>query len=106
MRPSWIKIIVFLSIAGFSLGVMSIALHHHDNTFSLPGCFLCKAKTSFTGAINKAKADNIPVALVLCLSLAVTSLYVSGILPIPKVAFIVCQIVETYPNKAPPLIFR
>jgi len=105
MRQSRLNVIVFVSLLGFFLGVTSIAFHHHDNAFLLPACALCKVKTSFSGTLSKFKADSSPSVLTLCLLLAVIVLCLSGILPDRKTVFIDSQVVETYPNKAPPFTF-
>jgi hypothetical protein len=42
----------------FFLGVVSLAMHHHDPIFQLKSCAICKAKTSLSGTINKDKADS------------------------------------------------
>ena len=42
----------------FFLGVVALAMHHHDAFFQLKNCAICKAKTSFSGALNKITADH------------------------------------------------
>ena len=39
------------------LGVVALAMYHHDVSFQLKSCAICKAKTSFSGILNKVKAD-------------------------------------------------
>lgn len=104
MQQTRLKIFVFLSLAGFFLGIMSITLHHHDNRFLQVGCSFCKVKISFSGTIHKGKTPNTPAALIFCISLAVVSLRPSKILPAPQTFFYKRRIAETYPNKAPPFI--
>ncbi len=41
----------------FFLGVVALALHHHDAFFQLKSCAICKAKTSFSGTLNKVQVD-------------------------------------------------
>jgi hypothetical protein len=41
----------------FFLGVVSLAMHHHDIFFQLKSCGICKAKTSISSTINKIKAE-------------------------------------------------
>jgi hypothetical protein len=41
----------------FFLGVVALAMHHHDAFFQLKSCAICKAKTSFSSTLNKVKAD-------------------------------------------------
>ncbi len=104
MYYSLIKKIVFLSLVGFFLAVLAISLHHHDNSFSLPTCSICKVKTSLSGTFSKIKVDSAPpVASIHLLSMAIF-LCLCGILPDRKAVFIDSQIAVTYPNKAPPFI--
>ena len=105
MRRTRINIIVFLSLLGFFLGVTAIAFHHHDNAFLLPACSLCKAKTSFSGTVNKLKANASPAVLILSFSLTAMLLCTSCLAPDRKKHFIDFQIIDTYPNKAPPFHF-
>lgn len=102
MQQTKIKTIVFLSLFGFFLGAVAISFHHHDNAFLLPACSICKVKTSFSGTFSKIKVDTDPAVASLCFSLTALFLCLSGILPDRKTVFIDSQIVETYPNKAPP----
>jgi hypothetical protein len=46
----------------FLLGMVALALHHHDGFFQIKNCVICKAKTSLSGTSNKVKAD-IPTAI-------------------------------------------
>jgi hypothetical protein len=105
MQQTKIKTIVFLSLFGFFLGIIAISFHHHDKMFLFPACFICKVKTSFSGTHSKIKIDSVPAvasnpflvtAIILCLA---------SILPNRKNVFIRSQIIETYPNKAPPFSF-
>ncbi|MDA8123813.1 MAG: hypothetical protein M0009_01310 [Deltaproteobacteria bacterium] len=41
----------------FFTGLAALALHHHDISFQLKSCAICKAKTSLSGTLNKVKAD-------------------------------------------------
>jgi hypothetical protein len=102
MHHPLIKKIVFLSLFGFFLAVMAISLHHHDKTFSLPTCSICKVKTSLSGTFSKIKLDSAPAIASLHLLLITIFLCLSGILPNRKTVFIDSQIAVTYPNKAPP----
>ena len=96
--------VIFLSLFGFSLAVMAISLHHHDNSFSRPTCSICKVKTSISGTFSKIKVDSPPpVAHLHLLSIAIFLCF-SGILRDKKTVFIDSRIAVTYPNKAPPFI--
>lgn len=105
MHQTRIKTVIFLSLFGFFLGVMAITLHHHDNAFSLPACSICKVKASLSGTFSKIKVDSAPAVAMLCLSLTAIFLCLSGIGPDRKTVFIDSQMVDTYPNKAPPFTF-
>jgi hypothetical protein len=102
MHQTRIKTVIFLSLLGFFLGVVAISFHHHDKAFLLPTCSICKVKTSFSGTFSKIKLDSAPAVASLCFSLTAIFLSLSGILPDRKTVFVHSQIVETYPNKAPP----
>jgi hypothetical protein len=102
MHHPLIKKIVFLSLLGFFLAVVAISLHHHDNSFLLPTCSICKVKTSLSGTFSKIKVDATPAVAGFHLLLITIFLCLSGILPDKKTVFINSQIAVTYPNKAPP----
>jgi len=105
MYQTRIKIIIFLSLFGFLLGVMAITLHHHDNAFLSPACSICKVKTSLSGTFSKIKIDSAPAVAILCYSLTAIILCLSGIPAHRITVFLDSQIAETYPNKAPPFTF-
>jgi len=105
MQQRSINIIVFLSLLGVLFGVTAMSFHHHDNVYLLPACSLCKVKTSFSGTITKSKADLTSVAAALCPCLVVILLCPSGFVRRQKTDFIDSQIIDTYPNKAPPFHF-
>jgi hypothetical protein len=48
---------LLLTVA-FFLGVVALALHHHDAFFPLKSCAICKAKASLAGTLSKIKADH------------------------------------------------
>jgi hypothetical protein len=102
MHHPLIKKFVFLLLFGFFLAVMAISLHHHDNSFLLPTCSICKVKTSLSGTFSKIKVDSAPAVASLHLLWITIFLSLSGILPDKKTVFIDSQIAFTYPNKAPP----
>ncbi len=103
MRQIRIRLIVFFSLLGFLLGIASLAFHHHDNDFLRPFCMLCKAKTSFSGTIKKFKVQTTPAPLMFCLFPGAIFICLSGLLPDGGAIFIESQVVDVYPNKAPPL---
>jgi hypothetical protein len=100
-----IKKIVLFPLFAFFLAVLAISLHYHENSFSLPGCSICKAKTFLSSTITKTKIDSAPAVASLHLSLMAIFLCLSGILPYRKTVFIDSQTAEIYPNKAPPFTF-
>ena len=102
MHNTQMKKVIFLSLLGFFLAVVVYSLHHHDNSFSLPTCSICKAKNSISGTFSKIKVDASPPVANLHLMTSTIFLYLSGILPDKKTVFIDSQIAVTYPNKAPP----
>ena len=102
MHQTKIKNVIFLSLFGFFLAVLAISFHHHDNSFLLRSCSICKIKTSLSGTFNKVKVDSAPAVVSLHLSSIAIFLCLSGILPDRKNVFIDSQIAFTYPNKAPP----
>jgi hypothetical protein len=48
--------------ACFFLGAVALAMHHHDFSFQLRSCDICKAKASFLRTLNNVNAD-LPVAI-------------------------------------------
>jgi hypothetical protein len=52
---------LFLTACLF-LGAVALAMHHHDFSFQLRSCSICKAKTSFSGTLNKVNTD-LPVSI-------------------------------------------
>jgi hypothetical protein len=102
MHHPLIKKIIFLSLFGFSLAVMAVSLHHHDKSFSLPTCSICKVKTSLSGTFSKIKVDSDPAVASIHLLLITIFLCLSGILPDKQTVLIDSQIAVAYPNKAPP----
>jgi hypothetical protein len=51
------RFIGLLLTSCFFLGIVALAMHHHDALFPLKSCAICKAKTSSAGTLNKAKAE-------------------------------------------------
>jgi hypothetical protein len=102
MHQTRIKIVVFLSLISFFLGIVAITLHHHDNSFLPPACSICKVKTTFSGTFSKIKIDSAPAVANLSLSLMAIFLCLSAILPDKKTVFIDSQTAGIYSNKAPP----
>ena len=102
MHQTLIKNVIFFSLSGFLLAVLAISFHHHDSSFLLRSCSICKVKTSLSGTFNKVKVDSAPAVVSLHFFSIAIFLCLSGILPDKKTVFIDSQIAVTYPNKAPP----
>ena len=105
MQQTRIQTVVFLSLFGFFLGVAAISFHHHDNSFFLPACSICKVKTSLSGTFSKIKINTVPAVASGYFLLTAFILCLSGIMPNGKSILIHSRIVETFPNKASPLSF-
>jgi hypothetical protein len=98
-----IKRIVLLSVAGFFLAILAVAFHHHDNTFLLPSCSICKVKTTNSGTMSKNKIDSAPAVTVVSLDLAAVFTLLDTVVHENTTIFISSQIGHIYPNKAPPV---
>ena len=103
MRHPLIKKIVLLSMTGFFLAILAVAFHHHDRSFLLTSCSICKVKTSISGTFSKNKIDTPPAVAVL--SPGQAAIFLSSTIAIPETTaiFISSQVVYVYPNKAPPV---
>lgn len=97
-----IKKIVLLSMTGFILAILAVAFHHHDRTFILTSCSICKVKTSISGTFSKNKADFPPAAAVISTGPAAICLASTVVAPENTTIFISSQTDDVYPNKAPP----
>jgi len=88
----------------FFLGVVALAMHHHDAFFQLKNCAICKAKTSFSGALNKVTADDpLSVATVSHFSAEIYFSF-SRIILHYQTPFIASLLPSPFFNKAPPFI--
>jgi hypothetical protein len=88
----------------FFLGVVALAMHHHDAFFQLKNCAICKAKTSFSGTLNKVMADHPPsIATVSHVSAEVYFSF-SRIILGHQTPFIATLRSNPFSNKAPPCI--
>ena len=89
----------------FFLGVVALAMHHHDISFQLKSCGICKAKTVFSGTLSKVKAD-LPAATA-AVSRCLDELYFSDFRMIRtshRTPFIASLLPNPFLNKAPPAI--
>lgn len=98
------RCIGLLPVSCFFLGVVALAMHHHDVSFQLKSCAICKAKTSFSGTLNKVKAD-LPFATA-TVSHCPEKLYFtdSRIKTNHQTLFIASLLPNPFLNKAPPVI--
>jgi hypothetical protein len=88
----------------FLLGMVALALHHHDGFFQVKNCVICKAKTSLSGAISKVKAD-IPIAIAaVSHSSELIYLTFSRITFRHQPPFIASSLPNPFLNKAPPFL--
>ncbi len=88
----------------FFLGVVALAMHHHDAFFQLKNCAICKAKTSFSGTLNKVTADHpLSIAMVSHCSEEIYFPF-SRIILYHQTPFIASLLPNPFLNKAPPFI--
>jgi hypothetical protein len=94
----------FLLASCFFLGVVALTMHHHDVFFPLKNCTICKAKTYYSGTVNKVTADP-------PLSIATVCHYPESIYLISsrnsfhyQTPFIASFLPNPFLNKAPPSI--
>jgi hypothetical protein len=88
----------------FFLGVVALAMHHHNISFQLKSCTICKAKTYSSGTLNKVKAD--PPLSITTVSHCSEKIYstFSRIRLDHETPFIASRLPNPFLNKAPPLI--
>jgi hypothetical protein len=79
-------------------------MHHHDAFFQLKNCAICKAKTSFSGTLNKVMADYPPS--IAAVNHRSTEIYFSfsQIILDHQTPFIASLLPNPFFNKAPPCI--
>lgn len=88
----------------FLLGVVALAMHHHDAFFQLKNCAICKAKTSFSGTLNKVMADHPPSSATANQGSEEIYFSFSRIILDHQTPFIASLLLNSIFNKAPPLI--
>jgi hypothetical protein len=88
----------------FFLGMVALAMHHHDALFQLKKCSICKAKTSISGALNKVTAEH-PL-LIATVSHCSEEIYFSfsPIIFDYQTPFIVAVLPNPFLNRPPPSI--
>jgi hypothetical protein len=88
----------------FFLGVVALAMHHHDAFFQLKSCAICKAKTSFSGTLYKVKADTPLIMSAVNNCSEETYFTFSRIKYHHQTPFVASLLPNPFLNKAPPLI--
>lgn len=88
----------------FFLGVVALAMHHHDAFFQLKSCAICKAKASFLSTLNKVKAD--PPLIMATVNHCSEEIYFTFSLMKYRhqIPFIASLLPNPFLNKAPPFI--
>jgi hypothetical protein len=98
------RCICLLLTSFFFLGVVALAMHHHDAFFPLKNCTICKAKTSFSSVLNKIKAD--PPITMVTVNQCSEEIYFTfpGIKFYYQAPFIASLLPNPFLNKAPPFV--
>ena len=86
------------------MGLVALTMHHHDGYFLLKKCAICKAKTSFSGTINKIKADISASAVIESHTAAEVYLTTSRFKNNHPTPFIASLLPNSFFNKAPPFL--
>ena len=103
MNNHGLKKIMILFLFCYFSGIIALSIHHHHNSFLLPACSICQAKTSFAGTFSKTEVDFTPEAAMVGLPLIAVCMILFGVLSDRETVFTPSQIVITHPNKASPL---
>jgi hypothetical protein len=96
-------IVLFLTSC-FFLGVIALAIHHHDVFFQLKGCGICKAKTSISNTFSKVKADLPSIMATVNHFSGEIYFTVTRIIFCHQAPFISSLLPNPFLNKAPPFI--
>jgi hypothetical protein len=88
----------------FFLGVIALAMHHHDAFFQFKNCAICKARTSFSGALSKITADTSPPTATISHCSAEIYFTFSWLKFRHQTPFIASRRPDLFLNKAPPFI--
>jgi hypothetical protein len=86
------------------LGVVALAIHHHDAFFQLKRCVICKAKVSLSSTLNKFKAA--PLLVMATVNPCAEDVYFTfaRIKFHRQTPFISSLLPNLFLNKAPPFI--
>jgi hypothetical protein len=102
MYKSLVRSIALLVLSGFSLAVIAVAFHDHDNSFLLRSRSLSQVRAGISGTMSKNPVDSAPAAMFSSFGLAAVSplwtplFHENSDIFIPSRAGYIC------PNKAPP----
>ena len=96
--------IVLLLTSCFLLGVVALAIHHHDVFFQLKSCAICKAKTSIANTFSKVKADLPSIMATVSHFSGDIFFTITQIHFCHQAPFISSLLPNPFLNKAPPLI--
>ncbi|MDQ5987810.1 MAG: hypothetical protein CSYNP_03556 [Syntrophus sp. SKADARSKE-3] len=104
MNKAFRKRLIFLSVFCFFVAVMVAAYHHHDRSFRLLTCSLCKVKNAVSGISQKVKIDPPPMEATTRgpLMSAITLPTLPGVFNHDKMAPHVALLSFPYSNKSPP----
>jgi hypothetical protein len=93
-----------LPVSCFFVGMIALAMHHHEVSFQLKSCGICKAKTFLSATLNRVNAD-LPLATAAG-NLWSEELYFTDfrIKNSQQAPFIASLLTNTFLNKAPPAI--
>ncbi|MBP8984310.1 MAG: hypothetical protein KBG12_00970 [Syntrophobacterales bacterium] len=86
----------------FAMGLVALAMHHHDAYFLLKNCAICKAKTSLSATISKIKADISASAVIESHNAADVYLTSSRLKNNHPTPFVVLLLPNSFFNKSPP----
>ena len=98
-----IQRIVFISLTIFFFAVLAVAFHPDDNTFLRRSRSISKVNTSIPETISKSKTDSAPAVMVTSYDLVSVFALFATVAHENTNIFISSQIVDIWPNKAPPV---
>jgi threonine/homoserine/homoserine lactone efflux protein len=102
MNHNRIGRIILASLAIFFLAVLVVIFHPDDNTLLLRSRSICKVKTSIPGSAGKSRIDSAPAVTVVSLDFAAIVALSAAAVHEDTAIFISSQVVDIWPNKAPP----
>lgn len=94
---------VLLSLSGFFLAILAVALDRHEDAFFLNTCSICKVKTSLSGTASKYKINFAPAMTVASRALTAGCPLRADAVHGNRSIAVVSQTTVVWPNKAPPV---